>query len=580
MNCPWHMELPQDMALRLKTDLSKGLSQTEVKRRQNEFGLNIIAKQKQSSVLKIFLQQLNSLVVWVLLGAIAVSFYLHEEIDAIVIFSIVILNIIIGFILEYRADQAVIALQKLTNPSSTVLRDNQVQIVPSSQIVPGDILILEAGDLVAADSLLFETALLKINEAVLTGESLPIEKDTMLCSLETPMAERKNMVFMGTSIVNGTARAIVVATGMSTEMGQIAGLITEASHSETPLQKRLNQVGNRLLWVCGLIILLILIVGVFRSLPFFKLFLMAVSVAVAAIPEGLPTIVTIALALGVQRMARRSVLIKRMSAVETLGCLQVICTDKTGTLTIGEMTVRQIVTSENSYTLQGEKYGLLKQLDAHHQNLVMTDDVLFRALVNASVLCNNASLALDQEHIANVGDPTEIALLAAGVKANILRENLAINYQRMEEVPFDSKRKLMSVIYQQKKQFLAFTKGAPEIVLERCSSILTHNGIRPMNKNDYVRMQQTYEHMASEGSRVLAVAQSCLASSLEDINDHIEQQLIFIGFIGLQDPPHADAKNSVLACKAAGIKPVMITGDHPATARAIAQELKIGRAHV
>ncbi|KTD21226.1 cation-translocating P-type ATPase [Legionella londiniensis] len=572
----WHEKSLVEIASQFNIDLSLGLPEKEAKLRLKEVGPNLLGKQKRTSPLIIFLQQFESVVIWVLLGAVLVSFLLDEKADAIAILAIVILNAIIGFFLEYRADRAMLALQQMAAPKATVLRDGHARVIAASDIVPGDILLFESGDLIAADARLFELSALKVNEAPLTGESIPVAKNLDICTAKTPLADRKNMVFMGTSVADGTGRALVVATGMQTEMGRIAKMLGEASRDETPLQKKLNQVGSRLLWLCFFIIVAIFGLGLLRNISLFSLFMSSVSLAVAAIPEGLPAVVTVALALGVQRMVRRAVLVRRLSAVETLGCLQVICTDKTGTLTVGEMTARKLVTTGDVYSIHGEGYNLSGGFLLQGQEINASEDKLLQATLQAMVACNNASFESQDGEAATVGDPTEVALLVAAAKGGIWRGELQASYPRIKELPFSSERKRMTVVCRQDHEHIAFVKGAPEIILERCTHILTKTGIKKLTPNDKARMKQSCELMASEALRLLAFAQRFVDSSwLEKEDDEIENNLVFLGLIGLQDPPHASSKESISRCKKAGIKPVMITGDHPDTARAIAKELGI-----
>lgn len=572
----WHTEVPQKIADNFKSDISFGLTETETQYRLKKYGPNLLIKQKKISPLVIFFQQLNSLVIWVLLGAVIISFLMGEKGDAIAILSIVILNAIIGFFLEYRADRAMLALQQMAAPKATVFREGHAKMISASEIVPGDILILESGDVIAADARLFEVSSLKVNEASLTGESLPIEKNIQSYSLETPLADRKNMVFMGTSVATGTAKAIVVATGMKTEMGHIATMLGEATRAETPLQKRLDQVGSRLLWICFAIVIMVFALGLLRHIPFLLLFISSISLAVAAIPEGLPAVVTVALALGVQRMVRRFVLVRRLSAVETLGCLQVICTDKTGTLTVGEMTARKLITADDIYSIYGEGYRLEGGFILQGSDEKVLEDKLLSKILYAMVSCNNADITPQNDQLLAVGDPTEIALLVASAKKNIWRNKLESALPRVKELPFSSERKRMTVVCQQADQLIAFTKGAPEIILERCVYILTHDGIREITLDDRVRIQQSCQLMTGEALRVLAFAERKISNELiNTIDENIENNLVFLGLIGLQDPPHMRAKESVDRCIAAGIKPVMITGDHPDTAKAIAKELGI-----
>lgn len=571
----WHEKAPQEIASHFNMDLAVGLTEIDAQRRLNELGHNLLTKQKKASPIIIFFRQLNSLVTWVLLGAVIISYFLGERVDAIAIFTIVILNAIIGFILEYRADNAIYVLQQMATPKATVLRDGHAKTILASDIVPGDILLFESGDLIAADALLFNLSSLKINEAALTGESLPVEKNISTCSVETPLADRKNMVYMGTAVANGTGRAIVVTTGMQTEMGHIATMLGEASHDESPLQKKLNQMGSHLLWICFAIVVMIFILGLFRNIPLFKLFMSSISLAVAAIPEGLPTVVTIALALGVQRMARRAVLVRRLSAVETLGCLQVICTDKTGTLTVGEMTARKLITPDEIYNISGEGYKLEGQFISQQPDFKVSKDTLLQNTLRAMVICNNAELTLQNNQLCTVGDPTEIALLVAAAKVEIWANELATCISREKEFPFNSERKRMTVVCKEAEALTAYVKGAPEIILERCTHMMTKDGIKEITHNDRLRMQQSCELMASDALRILAFAKRNLDPLLDKTEDDIENNLVLLGLIGLQDPPHASARESVNRCKMAGIKPVMITGDHPDTAKAIAQELGI-----
>ncbi|CZI74537.1 Calcium-transporting ATPase [Legionella pneumophila] len=572
----WHEKAPADMVLLFQTDLSLGLSEKVAEQRLKEVGPNLLSQQKKTSPFVIFLQQFASVVIWVLLGAVVVSFLLDEKADAIAILAIVILNAIIGFFLEYRADRAMLALQQMAAPKATVLRDGHAKVIAASDIVPGDILLFESGDLIAADARLFELSALKVNEAPLTGESIPVAKNLEVCAKETPLADRKNMVFTGTSIADGTGRALVVATGMQTEMGHIAKMLGEASRDETPLQKKLNQVGSRLLWLCFFIIIAIFGLGLLRNISLFSLFMSSVSLAVAAIPEGLPAVVTVALALGVQRMVRRAVLVRRLSAVETLGCLQVICTDKTGTLTVGEMTARQLVTASDVYSIHGEGYNLSGGFTLQGQEINVSEDPLLQATLQAMVACNNASFESQGGQVATVGDPTEVALLVAAAKGGLWRGELQTSYPRIKELPFSSERKRMTVVCRQDHEHIAFVKGAPEVILERCTHILTKTGIKKLTPNDKARMKQSCELMASEALRLLAFAKRQLEpAALEKEEEEIEHNLVFLGLIGLQDPPHASSKESISRCKKAGIKPVMITGDHPDTARAIAKELGI-----
>ncbi|SOD22827.1 cation-translocating P-type ATPase [Nitrosomonas ureae] len=576
----WHNQSPTELASLLATDTEKGLTDQEVADRLKRYGSNKLRKGKRFSALAIFVSQFKSLVIWVLIGAAGVSVALGEMIDGIAIISIVILNAVIGFIQEFRAEKAAAALARLAAPHCRVVRNGHSVVIATTEIVPGDILLLEGGDLVAADARLIQASVLRVNEAPLTGESEVVNKITGSLPTETPLAEQKNMVFLGTSVTSGSGRALVVNTGMETQLGNIAKLLESAESGETPLQRRLDRVARLLLWACLGIVALIFGLGLLRGIAPFELFLSAVSLAVAAIPEGLPAVVTVALALGVQRMAQRNALVRHMAAVETLGCAEVICTDKTGTLTMGEMTARKLITSENLYRVTGEGYategtffiGDVESLPAENSELL--------ALLRASVACNDTELTSIDGRPTVVGDPTEGALLVAAAKGNIMREAIETEMPRLAVVPFDSDRKRMTVIRQHENHPWAYVKGAPEVILKRCTQIRTNQGVRELTESDRTRLLQANTLLAHDALRVLAVAERQLDGfSFEEgvtVNDtEIEKGLTFLGLVGLQDPARSEAKEAVAKCKRAGIKTVMITGDHPDTARAIGQELGI-----
>ncbi|CAA9889827.1 Calcium-transporting ATPase [Candidatus Methylobacter favarea] len=574
----WHNTSITEAASLLASDVEQGLSANEAKNRLARYGPNKLRKGKRFSALIIFVSQFKSLVIWVLIGAAAVSAALGETVDGIAIIAIVILNAVIGFFQEYRAEKAAAALARLAAPHCRVVRDGHSAVVAASEIVPGDILLLEGGDLIAADARLIQVSVLRINEAPLTGESQAVGKFTDSLPSETPLAERNNMVFLGTSVTAGTGRALVVNTGMETELGHIAKLLDTAESGETPLQRQLNRVARLLLWACLGIIVMIFSLGLLRGIAPFELFMSAVSLAVAAIPEGLPAVVTVALSLGVQRMVQRHALVRRLASVETLGRAQVICTDKTGTLTMGEMTARKLITSENLYRVTGEGYATEGAFFSGTEESLPSKSPELLALLRSSAACNDAELTLIDDRPGIVGDPTEGALLVAAAKGGIRRGAIETEMPRLAAVPFDSDRKRMTVIRRRENQLWAFVKGAPEVILHRCTLIRTGQGVRELTESDRSRLLQANTLMAHDALRVLAVAERSLAGfSFEEggvINDNeIEQELILLGLVGLQDPPRNEAKEAVVKCKRADIKTVMITGDHPDTARAIAHEL-------
>ncbi len=576
----WHKLSITEAASLLETDVEQGLPGNEAKKRLARYGQNKLRKGKRFSALVIFVSQFKSLVIWVLIGAAVVSAALGETVDGIAIITIVILNAVIGFIQEYRAEKAAAALARLAAPHCRVVRDGHSAVIAATEIVPGDILLLEGGDLIAADARLIQTSVLRINEAPLTGESQAVGKFTDGLPPETPLAERNNMVFLGTSVTGGSGRALVVNTGMETELGHIAKLLETAESGETPLQRQLERVGRLLLMACFGIVALIFGLGLWRGIAPFELFLSSVSLAVAAIPEGLPAVVTIALALGVQRMVQRHALVRRLASVETLGRAQVICTDKTGTLTMGEMTARKLITPENLYRVTGEGYSTEGAFLSGNVESLSSKSPELLALLRASAACNDAELTLVDDRPVIVGDPTEGALLVAAAKGGITRAAIETEMPRLAAVPFDSDRKRMTVIRSQENHPWAFVKGAPEVIFSRCTLIRTDRGVRELTENDRSRMLQANALLAHDALRVLAVAERPLDGfSFEEgaaVNDiEIEQELTLLGLVGLQDPPRGEAKEAVVKCKRAGIKTVMITGDHPDTARAIGHELGI-----
>jgi len=571
MEAKWHAASIEGTARRLATDPKRGLATEEAARRLAADGPNELQRGAKISPLTIFAQQFRSLVIWVLIGAGVVSAALGELVDGTAILAIVVLNAAIGFFQEFRAERAVAALARLAAPRARVVRDGASALVPARDVVRGDLLVLDAGDLVAADARLLETSELRVDEAPLTGESEPVEKHIDLLPADTPLADRRNQVFFGTSIAAGSGRALVVATGMQTEVGDIARLLESASSGETPLQRKLDQVARRLLWACLAIVLLVFGLGWFRGSPLLELFLGGVSLAVAAVPEGLPAVVTVALALGVQRMVRRHALVRRLPSVETLGSTQVICTDKTGTLTVGAMTVRRVLTSENVYRVTGEGYAPVGTILSESGEPAPATGAL-RELLRAAAGCNDAELSMREDKPAITGDPTEAALLVVAAKAGIHRATLEAEEPRLRTLPFDSDRKRMSVIRRREDAAWAYLKGAPEVVLERCTRIRTASDSEPLDDATRARFRQAVALLAAEALRVLALAERRLPSEGEE---DVERDLIFLGLAGLQDPPRPEAREAVAKCRRAGIRSVMITGDHPATARAIAAELGI-----
>ena len=500
------------------TGVAASLSSAEARRRLAEFGPNEIRREQKTTPLTLLVRQFASPVIWLLLGASVLSAGLGELLDAIAIGAIVMVNAVIGFAQEHRAERAVMALRSMTAPRARVMRDGHSVVIPADTIVPGDLLVLEAGDVAAADARLHTAHALTTNEAPLTGESTPVEKRTTPTGPDTPLAERHDFVFMGTSVATGTGLAEVVATGMQTELGRIAHLLATAEESITPLQRRLARVSQTLLYICGGIVAVVALAGLLRGWPLMQVFMAAVSLAVAAVPEGLPAVVTIALAVGVQRMAARNVLVRRLPAGETLGCATVICTDKTGTLTTGVMRVRELWGRDHT------------------------------SLLFAAAACCDAEIGRDGQN--GIGDPTELAILVAAADRGIHRDEIERTNARVAEIPFDSVLKRMSV---ERADGHVYIKGAVESVLPLC--VAGVDDVSPAN------MQ-----MAESGLRILAIAVAEAGAN---------PGATLLGLIGIADPPRTEAIEAVAAARAAGITTVMITGDHPVTARAIARELGI-----
>jgi Ca2+-transporting ATPase len=567
----WHNRSAEEVLAHFSSK-STGLSAQEARLRLAANGRNELTETAGVSILRILLAQFKSLVIWILIAAGVVAGVLGERVDAAAILAIVILNAVVGFYQEFNAEKSITALKKLAAPHAKVIRDGKVVLVPATNIVVGDVLELESGDLVPADARILSAAMLRCIEAPLTGESQPVTKrPAALETLEVPLGDRENMVFMGTSIATGTGRAVVVATAMKTELGCIAELIDDAgSDKHTPLEKKLEAFGRALVWAALGIVILLFGLGLMRGTPRLELIMTSISLAVAAVPEGLPAVVTVALALGVRRMARRGALVRKLAAVETLGSTNVICTDKTGTLTVGDMTVRAFYVSGHNYTVTGEGYG--------PEGDVLPDSAHLRELVSIILGCNNAHLVNEGGKWKTAGDPTEGALLAAGRKAGGDRGQLDKDFPKFAEIPFDSDRKLSTMIRKtQDGKLRAFINGAPGPLLQRCTHLHTGTGIivlTPQGRDEILAQTRT---MASQALRVIASAWRDLENtSHEDLTaDFVERDLVFIGLSGMYDPPRQEAKDAVARCRSAGIRVVMITGDHPQTAEAIAREIGI-----
>jgi len=569
-----YAQAPQQLFEQFKTN-EGGLSIADAAERLTRDGRNELVEAKPINPWSILLRQFKSVIVWILIVAGILSGVLGEVVDSIAILAIVVLNALVGFYQEFNAEKSLAALKKMTAPKAKVLRGGKVAIVPSAEIVRGDIVLLEAGDLVPADIRFFDANGLKCVEAALTGESEAVDKDAKtLDGKDVPLGDRTNMAYTGTTVATGTGKGVVVATGMDTEIGRIAGMLQAETDDGTPLQKRLESFGRLLVWASLGVVAIVFVLGLIRQMPLFELSLTAVSLAVAAVPEGLPTVVTVALALGVQRMARRRALIRKLSAVETLGSTSVICTDKTGTLTVGEMTVKRLFVASECYDVSGEGYDAAGEVTKDGKPVTDAARAAVEQLMTTFVGCSNAHLVHEQGKVSVAGDPTEGALLAAGNKIGILQDKLDQDQKRLREFPFDSDRKMMTVIRSSSLGTTALVKGAPDILLSHCTHVYHPDGARPMSDEDRSLILAQNTEMASNALRVLAAAYRSVDSNIADVSA-VERDLVFVGLAGMYDPPRAEAKEAVVRCRSAGIRVIMITGDHPHTAVAIARDLGI-----
>ena len=528
-------------------EFSRGLSTREAEKRIKTYGLNELKHKKKKSPVLIFLSQFNDFLVWVLIGATIISGFIGDKADAITILIIVIVNAILGFVQEFRTEKSLEALQEMAAPTCKAIRDGNIKVINSRELTKGDVVILEAGDRIPADGTFIDAANMVVDESLLTGESVGISKDTN---------KGKNEGYMGTIVLKGRGLLVVDSIGMETEMGKIANLLDNIEEEKSPLRERLDSLGKILVVVCIIVCIIVTVLGILRGNNITEMFLLGVSLAVAAIPEGLAAIVTVALALGVSRMLKRNALIRKLPAVETLGCTSVICSDKTGTLTQNKMTVKEILTNGKIYELDKENLYDCEKLK------------------EAFVYCNDTNYNYDIKNIdkAVMGDPTETALVKVFFKETKEAEDFIAKANRLFEIPFDSTRKMMTVIMKVNGKETCYMKGAPERVLERCSAVLENGKIKPLTAQ---KKKQIYNYIESMSNRALR----CIAAAYKEEhlvkNDSVEENLIFLGVAGSMDPPRIEVKDAVLKCKMAGIKPIMITGDHKNTALAIAKSINI-----
>jgi len=573
----WHAIEVEETLHALNTK-ETGLSQEEAQKRLQEFGPNKLKKEKGKSPIKLFVEQFADILIIILLIATGLSIYLGELIDAIVIIAIVMACAILGFVEEYRSEKALEALKKMTAPTAIVLRDGKEEKIQTISLVPGDIVLLYTGDKVPADARLVEAINLKVDEASLTGESSPVNKDVKPLPEDTSLNEKRNMIFTGTVAVYGRGKAVVTSTGMNTEFGKIAKMVQMTEEEETPLEKRMASVGKWIGILSIAVCLIVAAIGIFEGRNPLDMILWGISLAVAAVPEALPAIVTGALAIGMYRMAKVNTIVRRLPAVETLGCTSVICSDKTGTMTKGEMTVQRIYTNDKAikvsgvgYEPEGEFLFEDKKIDPAQEDELVT-------LLKVAILCNDAKLEKETETERWIvkGDPTEGALVVAAAKAGLWKEELEKEAPRIGEIPFSSERKCMTTAHiVSGKKKIAFMKGAPEIVLDKCTKIFVNGKVRKITQDDRTEILKVNEAMAMQALRNLGFAFRELPESMETFDDKIENDMIFVGIMGMIDPPREEVKDAIYLCRKAGIDVVMVTGDHKLTAIAVAKELNL-----
>ena len=568
----WHAMNAREVMQSLGTGLD-GLTDKEARIRLEKLGPNELRKGRRISPLKIFVGQFKEFLVIILIAAALVSAAIGEAVDAIVILAIIVAIAVLGFIQEYRAERALAALKKMAAPTATARRNGKEKEIPSGDLVPGDIISLAVGDKIPADARIIEVHNLEVNEASLTGESTPVEKHSKIIASDISIADRSNMVFGGTIVTYGHALAAVVSTGMSTEFGKIANMIESAEEARTPLQTRLEHVGKWLGIACIVVVAAVSLLGLIQGYGYLEMFVWGVSLAVAAVPEALPAVVTGALAIGVQRMAKRNSIVRKLPAVETLGCTTVICVDKTGTLTKGEMTVRELFL--NSETIRVTGTGYEPRGDFLKEGVDVSDNRDIRFMLQVASLCNDARLEEEKGIWRVVGDPTEGALIVAAAKLSISQEEIRRQYPRIGELSFTSERKLMTTVHTTPYgRKIACVKGAPEVVLEKSKHLQKDEAQLELNDGLKREILQANERMAAKALRVLAIAYKEMPEEIQKFDEEsTERNLTFLGLVGMIDPPREEAKQAVELCKQAGVRVVMITGDHKLTATAIAQEL-------
>lgn len=575
MESRWY-NLSPDETLRLLNSHRRGLSDAEVKLRLEKYGFNELRGKKKTSPVLVFLKQFLSPLIYILLVAAIISILTQHYIDAWVILGILVANATIGFIQETRAEQAMEALMQMAAPKAKVRRNGIVKQVLAKEIVPGDILLLETGDKIPADARLLESSNLKVDEAILTGESMPVDKHTMPLDGDIPVADRKNMVHMNTIVNYGRATAVVVGTGMSTEIGKIASALEEIEPEKTPLQKSIGKLSQYIILLVLSVLAILVVVGIVRGLTWMEMFYLAIAAGVSAIPEGLPAVVSVVLAVGMQIMARRNAIIRKLVAVETLGSATVICSDKTGTLTLNQMTVQRIYVDGQWIDVTGEGYMPEGEFRQQGKPINPQSSQALNLHLKIGALCNDSLLAREEECCSILGDPTEGALIVVAAKAGMDKEKLELSNPRLDEIPFQSEKQYMATLHPRDGGRVAYVKGAPERLLSMSSHVLKDGKVVPLEDADIQGITKAHATMAQEAMRVIATAYVDLPIEFEELKDEeIRGRLVFVGLAGMADPPREEAKEAVRLCKQAGIKVIMITGDHKITAESIARQLDL-----
>ena len=570
---PWHTLSSETAFAHLKSS-SAGLTGAEAAQRLVAHGPNELQAAHRISPWTILFEQFKNVLIVILLVAAALSAFLGHGIEAIAIAVIVLFAVLLGFAQEYRAERAIEALRQMTAPTAATLRDGEEAEIPARDLVPGDVVLLRAGNKIPADVRLIEAINLQIEEAALTGESVPVEKSTApLTGGESALGDRRNMAYAGTAATYGRGRAVVVATGMQTEFGKIAQMLQTIETGKTPLQENLDRVGHMLARAAFVVVAVIVVLGLLRGQPFIEMLIFGIALAVAVVPEALPAVVTISLAIGVQRMVKRHALMRRLSAVETLGSTSVICSDKTGTLTKDEMTVREIFVTGQMLNVSGAGYE--PQGEYSHDGIVIERPYPLELLLRAAALASDALVVRNQGdgRWQVKGDPTEGALVVAAAKGGLNKADLESQFPRVNEIPFTSETKRMTTLHSEPEGVVAYSKGAPEIILDSCARYMTVDGVIALDAKSREMVLDTARQMAGKALRVLALATKPGATV-----ENAEHEMTFLGMVGMIDTPRPEAKSAIQTCEQAGIKAVMITGDHPLTAQAVARELGLLKA--